>query len=264
MRKIFAVLGFFIFSYFVAKAQHEDTILMARNTDLLKNLLRREGNIHPFLVSSQSILQTTYKHSSFARYGGQVGRFEDKFEWEIWCGHLGSSHVRQMNRALRFLNWVDSARRPYLSKIAPAILIPTFRPLDFQTLLFPISPSSLSVKSMRLLLRNLFVLFVRLIGGRIRDVLTGEVIDRGLVLWFRGNMHVLGASRALVPVIARQKRMCYWHQSIGFTVHPKPYCRKAGPWPLSGSFIFSRLCCCWWCKKSNCFVWHCFLWLRSL
>jgi hypothetical protein len=63
MRKIFAVLGLFIFSHFVAKAQHEDTILMARNTDLLKNLLRREGNIHPFYVSSQSILQTTYKHS---------------------------------------------------------------------------------------------------------------------------------------------------------------------------------------------------------
>jgi hypothetical protein len=75
---------------------------------------------------------------------------------------------------------------------------------------------------MRLLLRNMFVLFVRLIGGRIRDVHTGEVIDRGLVLWFRGNMHVLGASRALVPVIARQKRICYWQQSIGFTVHPKP------------------------------------------
>lgn len=75
---------------------------------------------------------------------------------------------------------------------------------------------------MRLLLRNLFVLFVRLIGGRIRDVHTGEVLDRGLVLWFRGRMRVLGTSRALVPVIARQKRMCYWHQSIGFTVHPKP------------------------------------------
>lgn len=63
MRKIFAVLGLFIFSHFVAKAQHEDTLLMARNTDLLKNLLRREGNIHPFYVSSQGILQTTYKHS---------------------------------------------------------------------------------------------------------------------------------------------------------------------------------------------------------
>ncbi|MFN4805827.1 MAG: hypothetical protein ACK46A_06730 [Akkermansiaceae bacterium] len=28
-------------------------------------------------------VQTTYKPSSFACYGGQVGRFEDKYEWEI-------------------------------------------------------------------------------------------------------------------------------------------------------------------------------------
>lgn len=75
---------------------------------------------------------------------------------------------------------------------------------------------------MRQILRDIVVLLLRLVGGKIRDIHTGEVIDRGLVLWFRGRMHVLGASRALVPVIARQKRLCYWRQSIGFTVHSKP------------------------------------------
>jgi hypothetical protein len=63
MRKIFAALGLFIFSHFVAKAQHEDTHLVARNSRFLKDLVKREGNVYPFYVFNQGILQTTYKHS---------------------------------------------------------------------------------------------------------------------------------------------------------------------------------------------------------
>jgi hypothetical protein len=87
MRKIFAVLILFIISHFAARAQHEDTLLIARNTDFLKDLVKREGNVYPFYVSSQGILQTTYKHSQKkAQY--VIKTPKDLFVFIDWTGIL--------------------------------------------------------------------------------------------------------------------------------------------------------------------------------
>jgi hypothetical protein len=87
MRKIFAVLSLFIISHFAAKAQHEDTLLIARNTDFLKDLVKRDGNVYPFSGSNQGILKTTYKHSQIR---GQyvIKTLKDLFLFIDWTGIL--------------------------------------------------------------------------------------------------------------------------------------------------------------------------------
>lgn len=87
MSKIVIVLGFFLISHFIAKAQHEDTLLIAPNTNFLKDLLKREGNVYPFSGSNQGILKTTYKHSQ--KRGQYVIKTpKDLFIFLDWTGIL--------------------------------------------------------------------------------------------------------------------------------------------------------------------------------
>jgi hypothetical protein len=87
MSKIVAVLGFFLISHFDAKAQHEDTLLFAPNTNFLKDLIRREGNVYPFSGLHQGILRTTYKHSQ--KRGQYVIKTpKDLFVFLDWTGIL--------------------------------------------------------------------------------------------------------------------------------------------------------------------------------
>jgi hypothetical protein len=87
MSKIFAVLGLFLMSHFVAKAQFEDTLLIARNTNFLKDLLKKEGNIYPFYVSNQGILPTTYKYSQ-NKAQCVIKTQKDLFVFIDWTGIL--------------------------------------------------------------------------------------------------------------------------------------------------------------------------------
>ncbi len=59
----------------------------------------------------------------------------------------------------------------------------------------------------------------RLLGSDIRDCRTGQVVGRGVVVAWRGKVHLLGVAPAVVPVPLRQERVTYWRQEIGFTCH---------------------------------------------
>lgn len=74
----------------------------------------------------------------------------------------------------------------------------------------------------RLFLRPLLVGLMRLCGSDIVDHRTGRVIGRGLLVAWRGRVHVLGLREVVVPVFAPQERVTYWRQTIVFTAHPPP------------------------------------------
>lgn len=76
------------------------------------------------------------------------------------------------------------------------------------------------VNRLRLLLRNVIVTLCRWIGAPVFDVYTKERLTRGLVWAWGGRIHVIGSEAALIPVPVMQKRMTYWRQHIGFTMHP--------------------------------------------
>lgn len=69
----------------------------------------------------------------------------------------------------------------------------------------------------KLRLRNVFVALLQALGSPIRDERTGEVLGRGLVLVWRGRVHLFGLNGGVLPLPIPQPRITYWHQSIGFT-----------------------------------------------
>ena len=71
-------------------------------------------------------------------------------------------------------------------------------------------------------LQPVFVRLARLVGSDIVDHRTGRVIGRGLLVAFRGRVHVLGLREPVVPVFAPQDRVTYWHQTVVFTTQPPP------------------------------------------
>ncbi|MEI8293337.1 MAG: hypothetical protein WCG66_04995 [bacterium] len=87
------------------------------------------------------------------------------------------------------------------------------------------------LKQLKQTLRNVGVVFFRLVGAEIRDCRTGKPLGRGLVFWWGGRLHLLGCDSAVVPVPLPQKRLTYWKQSIGFTAHPEPDFSPARPIP---------------------------------
>jgi hypothetical protein len=75
---------------------------------------------------------------------------------------------------------------------------------------------------MRKLIRFVGLALARFVGTKIRDIETGELIGRALLLSWRGRIHVIGLKAAVRPMFIPQKRLTYWKQEIGFTVHPPP------------------------------------------
>jgi len=68
-------------------------------------------------------------------------------------------------------------------------------------------------------LRNVAVTFFRLVGTEVHDYRTGRSLGRGLILPWRGRIHLLGFHHAFVSVPLPQKRLTYWHQALAFTAH---------------------------------------------
>jgi len=52
------------------------------------------------------------------------------------------------------------------------------------------------------------------------DFRTGKKIGRALLLPWRGRIHVIGLDEAVQVAFIPQKRLTFWRQEIGFTVHP--------------------------------------------
>lgn len=78
------------------------------------------------------------------------------------------------------------------------------------------------VRRVRGWLQPLVVGLARRCGSDIVDYRTGRVIGRGLLVAFRGKVHVIGLREPVLPVFAPQKRMTYWKQELVFTAHPPP------------------------------------------
>ncbi len=74
----------------------------------------------------------------------------------------------------------------------------------------------------RLALRAVVLKVARLLGSPVRDVRTGQVLGRALLIPFRGRIHVIGLDDIVVPTFVPQERLTYWKQELGFTAHPPP------------------------------------------
>lgn len=74
-------------------------------------------------------------------------------------------------------------------------------------------------------LRDLLMQVARWMGSEITDVQTGRVLGRGLLIPWRGKIHIFGLyeEKSLVfPVFAPEAKIRYWRQVIGFSAHPPP------------------------------------------
>ena len=78
------------------------------------------------------------------------------------------------------------------------------------------------MKTIKNALRSAVIGTARLLGSPVRDVRTGQVLGRALLVCFRGKVHVIGLETAVIPVFVPQERLTYWKQELGFTAHPPP------------------------------------------
>jgi hypothetical protein len=78
------------------------------------------------------------------------------------------------------------------------------------------------MESLKFVLRALTLWLAHLFGSRIVDVRTGRLLGRGLLVPFRGKIHVIGLEKPVIPVFVPQERLTYWKQELGFTAHPPP------------------------------------------
>ena len=78
------------------------------------------------------------------------------------------------------------------------------------------------MKKIKNALRTLVIGTARLVGSPVRDVHTGRVLGRALLVPLGGKVHVIGLETAVIPVFVPQERLTYWKQELGFTAHPPP------------------------------------------
>lgn len=76
--------------------------------------------------------------------------------------------------------------------------------------------------SLRLLVRKIGLAVASRVGTRLIDATTGEDLGRVLVIPGRGKIHMIGLNKPVRPVFCPQKRVTYWKQELGFTLHPAP------------------------------------------
>ena len=82
---------------------------------------------------------------------------------------------------------------------------------------------------MRRLIRSLTLMVARIVGTRIVDCTTGRYLGKALVIPWRGKIHIIGLKQTVRPVFLPQKRLTYWKQELGFTIHiPPDFPRETG------------------------------------
>ena len=69
-------------------------------------------------------------------------------------------------------------------------------------------------------IRRIVLALARSIGSKIIDAETGRVLGRAFLVPWKGKIAVIGLNAEVKPVFLPQKRLTYWKQEIGFTVHP--------------------------------------------
>lgn len=76
------------------------------------------------------------------------------------------------------------------------------------------------MRELRLLIRSLGLRLARSLGTDLIDSATGRSLGRAFVIPWGGKIHVIGLEKAIRPLFLPQKRLTYWKQELGFTVHP--------------------------------------------
>jgi hypothetical protein len=78
------------------------------------------------------------------------------------------------------------------------------------------------IERLRRLIRGAGLAIAHAIGTRLVDFQTGRPLGRALVIAWRGKIHIIGLSKPVRPAFLPQKRITYWKQDLGFTLHPPP------------------------------------------
>ena len=80
------------------------------------------------------------------------------------------------------------------------------------------------------LIRRIVIALARSVGSKITDEETGEVLGRAFLFPWRGKIAVIGLDAEVKPVFLPQKRLTYWKQDLGFTLHkPADFPHEASP-----------------------------------
>ena len=79
--------------------------------------------------------------------------------------------------------------------------------------------------------RDLGLAIFRTCGSKIIDAETGADLGRAFLFPWRGKVIVIGLDMPVRPVFRPQKRLTYWKQELGFTVHPPPDFPRSGQGP---------------------------------
>lgn len=63
-----------------------------------------------------------------------------------------------------------------------------------------------------------------LVGSRLLDEKTGQVLGRAFIIPWRGRLMVIGYTGLLPlrPVVCRDSRLSYWKLTLGFTAPSQP------------------------------------------
>ena len=88
---------------------------------------------------------------------------------------------------------------------------------------------------MRKFIRSIGLAIARKFGARITDYRTGKVLGRAIIVPWRGRIHVIGLECAIIPVFMPQRRLTYWKQELGFTVHDPPDFERVRSGPPSNA-----------------------------
>lgn len=71
-------------------------------------------------------------------------------------------------------------------------------------------------------IRRLILALARSVGSKIVDAETGQVIGRAFLIPWRGKIAVIGLEAEVKPVFLPQKRLTFWKQELGFSLHTPP------------------------------------------
>lgn len=85
------------------------------------------------------------------------------------------------------------------------------------------------VESVRQIIRAAGLVVARAIGTRLVDYKTGHSLGRVLIIPWRGKIHLIGLSRPVRVAFLHQRRITYWKQEVGFTIHDPPDFEKLRP-----------------------------------
>jgi hypothetical protein len=87
------------------------------------------------------------------------------------------------------------------------------------------------IESLRRFIRGAVVGLAQTVGTRLVDCKTDRSLGKALIIPWRGKIHVIGLDKSVRPAFLPQKRVTYWKQELGFTIHDPPDFEHLRPSP---------------------------------